>query len=249
MEASIKDIHTYFQGQWSGISKVTGSKSLSALRLFPYKPRKSIEDGEVVSRPLLLTGCLQRCSGCRSNLLSQPPSQYRFWVSFDELIDQIQRDLKGKDIKEDEEYINRMIAEGKYLQTSFEQYRITGVTLLGGEPFLQAEKLVKFLDKIADLGLEVWTYTGYMFENLVNNPIHYELLKRSHYLVDGPYNEKERTAPIDEIVAPVTDMKKHHMYKGSKNQRMINVQETLRSNIIVFWKPRFAWSLPFSAYQ
>ena len=92
---------------------------------------------------------------------------------------------------------------------------LDGVTFSGGEPFLQAKALVWFAREIHKLGLSVITYTGYTWEELENsnNPDWKELIQETDILVDGPYIEAERSLMI--------------RFRGSKNQRLIDVRRTL----------------------
>ena len=72
---------------------------------------------------------------------------------------------------------------------------IEGVTISGGEPFLQAEALCSLIDRIRarrDLGVII--YTGYVLEELQSGAVpHAEaLLARTDLLVDGPYVEAKK---------------------------------------------------------
>lgn len=66
---------------------------------------------------------------------------------------------------------------------------IEGLTITGGEPFLQAKELNKLLDKIQELNLGVIVYTGYTKEKLVekNDEQIDFLLSRIDLLIDGLY--------------------------------------------------------------
>ena len=68
---------------------------------------------------------------------------------------------------------------------------LKGVTLSGGEPFMQAGKLVKLLNKIKNEKLNVITYTGFKYEELIEKANaenkYLELLKASDILIDGEF--------------------------------------------------------------
>lgn len=101
---------------------------------------------------------------------------------------------------------------------------IKGVTFSGGEPFEQAEELIYLAKKIKDMGLNLWCYTGYCFEDLTDsdNKNKYELLNYIDVLVDGKFNKNlTQNAP---------------KYAGSSNQRVIDVKKSLKSNCIVSYK-------------
>lgn len=93
---------------------------------------------------------------------------------------------------------------------------LTGVTFSGGEPFLQASKLLPLAKKIKEIGLELAIYTGDTFEHLLakkDDNVN-ALLSLADILVDGPFLLKERTLTLK--------------FRGSKNQRIINVKESLK---------------------
>lgn len=93
-----------------------------------------------------------------------------------------------------------------------------GVTLSGGEPFLQAKALAQLAKEVHSLGLNIITYTGYTFEELVAgfaaHPAWKELLEQTDYLVDGKFILAEKSLML--------------RFRGSKNQRIIDVQASLR---------------------
>ncbi|MGI6406785.1 MAG: anaerobic ribonucleoside-triphosphate reductase activating protein [Syntrophaceticus sp.] len=94
---------------------------------------------------------------------------------------------------------------------------LQGVTLSGGEPFAQAEVLAAFAKQVKVMGLDIVTYTGYTFEELLEMSKDAQgiklLLERSDFLVDGPYLASERDLSIS--------------YRGSRNQRFLDVAASL----------------------
>ena len=103
---------------------------------------------------------------------------------------------------------------GKVVDTDelIEQMKINpllaGITLTGGEPFLQVAPAVELAKAAKNLDLNVWCYTGYKFENLP--PGADELLKFVDVLVDGEYVEELRDLELK--------------FRGSKNQRIIELR-------------------------
>ncbi len=89
---------------------------------------------------------------------------------------------------------------------------LAGVSISGGEPFLQAQGWAIFAQKIQALGATVFTYTGWRYEELSaigrKNKAVQGLLDFSDWLVDGPFIESRKT-----LVLP---------YRGSSNQRILN---------------------------
>lgn len=91
---------------------------------------------------------------------------------------------------------------------------IRGVTFSGGEPFLQPAPLACLGRQVKKLGLDVVTFTGYTWEELLSlaqeNHAVKELLEVSDYLVDGPFILSERDLSLP--------------FRGSRNQRIIDLR-------------------------
>lgn len=99
----------------------------------------------------------------------------------------------------------------------------TGITFSGGDPMFQPEacnEIAKFSKK---LGLDVWVYTGFTYEELIKlskkKPIYKEFLTNIDVLVDGKFILEERDLSL--------------LFRGSKNQRLIDVRKTINSKEIV----------------
>lgn len=97
---------------------------------------------------------------------------------------------------------------------------LDGITLTGGEPFCQPEACAELARGAHELGLNVWVYTGYLFENLLNGTdAQRELLKNADVLVDGPFLIAQKSMDV--------------RFRGSKNQRLIDVQKSLNAGYAV----------------
>lgn len=91
-----------------------------------------------------------------------------------------------------------------------------GITLSGGDPFFQAEACADIAKFAKSLGLNVWCYTGFVFEDLIKNSKAIELLNNIDVLVDGKF---------------MIDKKSYDCkFRGSTNQRIINVKKSLKDN-------------------
>lgn len=77
------------------------------------------------------------------------------------------------------------------IKKAVEEHHIEGITLLGGEPILQARGLAEIAMWCQEHGLSVLVFTGYRYEELLemDNAAVQELLKYTDVLVDGPYEE------------------------------------------------------------
>lgn len=100
---------------------------------------------------------------------------------------------------------------------------LSGITLSGGEPFLQPVPLADLARKAKNAGLDVISYSGFTFEQILESPAAMELLREIDILVDGPFVEEKRSM----------DLK----FRGSSNQRAIDVQESLVvGHIVPAWE-------------
>ena len=100
---------------------------------------------------------------------------------------------------------------------------IDGVTISGGDPLDQSaqalKELAKFLSNIKKRYPEksIWLYTGYLIEDLKNYP-YKEVIKNCDVIIDGPYVKEKRNITIP--------------FRGSTNQRIIDVQKSFKENKI-----------------
>ena len=85
------------------------------------------------------------------------------------------------------------------------------VTLTGGDPVYQADKIAPLIKAIRNQGKTVWLYTGFTYEELQNMPHVKDWLPLLEAVVDGPYIEELR-----DISLP---------FRGSSNQRIIRLSE------------------------
>ena len=94
---------------------------------------------------------------------------------------------------------------------------LDGVTFSGGEPFCQAKQLYELGLEVKKAGMNVVTYTGYLYEYLTEHAdsdnYYNELLSVTDYLVDGPFVLGKRDILLK--------------FKGSSNQRIIDVKKSL----------------------
>ncbi|MBC9720101.1 MAG: anaerobic ribonucleoside-triphosphate reductase activating protein [Turicibacter sp.] len=93
---------------------------------------------------------------------------------------------------------------------------VHGVTILGGEPMDQVRDtdLKDLVCRIKEeTGQNIWIYSGYTFEEIMMHKKTKEILKYCDVLVDGPFIEEQKDLRL--------------RFKGSKNQRIIDVQKTL----------------------
>ena len=110
---------------------------------------------------------------------------------------------------------------------------IDGLSLLGGEPFEpeNQEVLVKLLRKVKERYPEknIWCYSGYLFdaelkkESRARCEYTDEMLSMLDVLVDGRFEEDKKNITL--------------LFRGSENQRLIDVKKSLKEGQVVEWKP------------
>lgn len=101
----------------------------------------------------------------------------------------------------------------------------SGVTFSGGEPFCQAEALYELGSRFKSAGKHLMCYSGWTFEELLAKAQREEfvgkLLSIADVLVDGKFDISKRSLSLQ--------------YRGSSNQRLINVQESLKTGTTVVY--------------
>ena len=174
--------------------------------------KTSVANGPGVRVVLWVSGCSLHCKGCHN------PQTWDFNSGqfFDEAAKQELFDALSK----------------PYIQ---------GITFSGGHPLepQNSKEVLSLIKEIKDKfpAKDIWLYTGYTFEEICErycNQAFYNLYKNAKepnvwsniqyvdVLVDGPYIESQR-----DITLP---------FRGSKNQRLIDVKETLKQNKIIQYK-------------
>lgn len=167
-------------------------------------------NGDGLRIVLWVAGCEHRCTNCQNQQTWSPQSGIPF----------------------DKNAMNEILNELK------KDY-ISGITFSGGDPLhpKNVQNVLKIVDEIrvSYPTKNIWLYTGYTWEHIMHPVItdinseqlkmlqmRKELVSKCDVLIDGRY--------IDEL----RDVSLH--WRGSSNQRVINVQETLKQNQIVLWE-------------
>ncbi|MGN9165400.1 anaerobic ribonucleoside-triphosphate reductase activating protein [Tissierellaceae bacterium HCP3S3_D8] len=112
---------------------------------------------------------------------------------------------------------------GKYMEVeeildmAMENPLLDGITISGGEPFHQGHVCSILANKVKSKGLNVISYTGYTFEDILNeidiNVGWKELLYATDILIDGKFNIDKKNLLLK--------------FRGSENQRIIDVKKSL----------------------
>lgn len=95
---------------------------------------------------------------------------------------------------------------------------LDGITFSGGDPFYQAKPCAELAKWAKDRGLNVWAYTGFLYEELIYMPEVKEFLDLVDVLVDGPFILEEKSLLLN--------------FRGSRNQRVIDLNETRKTGTV-----------------
>lgn len=169
--------------------------ALSENYVADYKPFTMV-DGPGVRCAIYLSGCKFLCPGCY-NVVAQ---NFHYGSPYTQALeDQIIADLS--------------------------QPYVQGLTLLGGEPFLNTAVALQLTQRVrAEFGTtkDIWSWTGYTWEELMKEtPDKQALLQALDVLVDGRF------------VQALMDLTLR--FRGSSNQKMIDVPASLAAEKIVLW--------------
>lgn len=97
-----------------------------------------------------------------------------------------------------------------------------GITLSGGDPFFQVEPALEIAKYAHEHNLNVWAYTGFTFEALLKDKEKMKLLNEVDVLVDGRFMEDKKSLNCK--------------FRGSTNQRIIDVKKSLSSKEVVLYE-------------
>ena len=160
-----------------------------------YKPFNFV-DGEGVRCSVYVSGCLFNCPGC----YNKAAQNFHYGQPYtQELEDQIMEDLS--------------------------QSYVQGLTLLGGEPFLNTQVCLKLIHRLRkEFGhtKDIWSWSGYTWEELLkDSDDKLEMLHNIDILVDGRFLLAKKDLTLQ--------------FRGSSNQRIIDVPKSLESGHVVIW--------------
>lgn len=100
---------------------------------------------------------------------------------------------------------------------------IRGLSILGGEPMQNAGDLREIIQEIKEHSdKDIWLWSGYTYEEILEKEEKRKLLKEVDVLIDGKFIDEEKDLTLK--------------YRGSSNQRVIDVRESIKSGNLVFYK-------------
>ena len=113
------------------------------------------------------------------------------------------------------------VASESILEQLKAHFYLDGVTFSGGEPMAQAAACGELAQAVHQLGMNVWCYTGYTWEALMEaqDPDQRTFLEQIDVLIDGPFLLAQKSLNL--------------RFRGSANQRLIDVQASLKAQHVV----------------
>lgn len=175
------------------------ASNLSQQKIADYKPFNFV-DGEGVRCSLYVSGCKFSCPGCYNKVAQNFNYGYDYTKALE---DQIIADLG--------------------------QSYVQGLTLLGGEPFLNTQVCLQLVKRVrTEYGhqKDIWSWSGYTWEELQKESADkLELLSYLDVLVDGRFLEAQKDLTLQ--------------FRGSANQRIIAVPASLKARQPILWQAEF----------
>ena len=193
------------------------TKNDKTIRIYGFTP-ESIVDGPGIRVVVFTQGCENACANCHNPESWDASGGNEYTVR-----DIVQKIKNAYTVKSQSGALSTAFPRVKRKGSLKASRKIQGLTFSGGEPFMQAAALAQVARAVKPLGLDITTYTGYVYEDLVkrDDAAIQELLNITDYLIDGPYIHSLRDIGLK--------------FRGSSNQRIIDMEETRRVGGVVLY--------------
>lgn len=155
-----------------------------------------IANGPGVRTSLFVSGCSNHCKGCFNPETWNPNFGQKFT----------------------EEKLNDIL-------DSIDRPEIKGLSLLGGDPLeyynlSEVNKIIdKFRDRFGYCKKDIWMWTGYLLEDIINDPLRWKVVSKVDTLIDGRFEITKKNLKLK--------------FRGSENQRIIDIQKSQTFNTLI----------------
>jgi anaerobic ribonucleoside-triphosphate reductase activating protein len=164
---------------------------MDTIQIAGYLPN-SLVNGECMRVVVFVSGCNHNCLNCHN----QAARDYKYGdtIEIKKLYEKIKDDM--------------VLTKGR-------------VTFSGGEPFDKPLELFTLAMMLLKQDVNIWSYTGYTFEEIISDTSKLLLLMTIDILIDGKFIE---------------ELKCEDKYIGSSNQRIIDVKKSIERGEVVLWE-------------
>lgn len=146
-----------------------------------------VANGPGIRSTIFVTGCTHNCPGCFNK-------EYQ--------------NFKYGDIWTEN--------ETKKVISYLKEKSVSGLSLLGGEPFQNSKDLAEIVREIKkEVEKNIWVYSGYTFEEIIEDSEKLDLLSQCDVLVDGLFIEELKDLTLK--------------FRGSSNQRILDIKKSLEN--------------------
>lgn len=153
-----------------------------------------VANSPYVGSTLFVSGCTNNCEGC-FNTIAKDFNYGNQWTNNTE-------DLFIKHLQDEQ---------------------VRNANILGGEPMQQdSDAILHLVKRIkSETNVDIWCWTGLLFEDLIKQKDKLEILKYIDVLIDGKFVLSKKNLKLK--------------YRGSSNQRVIDVQKSLKENRVILY--------------
>lgn len=166
------------------------------MNIADYK-RFDVINGLGLRHSLYTAGCSHHCKGCFNASIWN----FNYGVPFTK------------------EFEDRIIED-----LNIDYVKISGLSILGGEPLQNVDGLLPLVKriKVECKNKDIWIWSGYIFEEILQNDKQKELLSYCDILIDGRFELSKRDLNLN--------------WRGSTNQRIVDIQRSLSENEVVLFE-------------